>query len=178
MIGNSIGDNNPAQAKRFFKITAIIAWAVFILIASCLIAFRAPITALFTDEPDVTALSIQTMPVVGIKHIFDGIQGYLQGVIRGLGLQKYGSVIALIVAYPIQIPLALWLAFTLNWGISGLWWADTFGMMIQGATFFLLITYSDWNEITRKALIRIKEENEALKQFELHENEAKQKMIK
>ena len=86
VIGNSIGDNNPTLAKRFFKVTALIAWAVFILIASCLVALREPITALFTEEPDVTALSIKLMPVVGIKHVFDGIQGYLQGVIRGLAL--------------------------------------------------------------------------------------------
>ena len=77
VIGNSIGDNNPNQAKRFFKVTALIAWAVFISVASCLVALREPITALFTEEPDVTALSIKLMPVVGIKHVFDGIQGYL-----------------------------------------------------------------------------------------------------
>ena len=77
VIGNSIGDNNPNQAKRFFKVTALIAWAVFISVASCLVALREPITALFTEEPDVTALSIELMPVVGIKHVFDGIQGYL-----------------------------------------------------------------------------------------------------
>ena len=114
--------------------------------------------ALFTKEPDVTALSIKIMPIVGVKFIFDGTQGYLQGVIRGLGLQKLGSIIALVVAYILQIPLAILLTFTFDWGIAGLWWADTSGMAIQGFSFLFLIYMSDWDEITRNALNRIQDE--------------------
>ena len=86
----------------------------------------------------------------------------------------YGSIIAFVVAYPIQIPLALFLAFYLDWGLSGLWWADTLCMALQGLSFLLLICMSDWNKITKRALKRIQDEKEALKaedQLELIEGE-------
>ena len=57
---------------RFFRVTATIAMAVFIIVAVCLIAFKRPITALFTEEPQLTALTVSLIPVVGIKHFFDG----------------------------------------------------------------------------------------------------------
>ena len=131
---------------------------VSIALAVFLVDYKEPLIALFTKEHDVTELSIKIMPIVGIKFIFDGMQGYLQGVIRGLGLQQLGSIIALIVAYVIQIPLSVILAFKLHWGIAGLWWADAFCMMIQGISYYLLSVVSDWDEITKNVLKRIQDE--------------------
>ena len=86
VIGNSIGDGNTELARRYFKVTRTIVAFIFCAVALTLYLARVPITALFTHEPDVSALTIQVMYVVSIKHCFDGMQGYLQGVIRGLGL--------------------------------------------------------------------------------------------
>ena len=77
VIGNSVGDNNAKLAKRYFKITCLIALAIFVTIASLLYLERRPIVGLFTEEPDVSALSVQIMYIVAIKHVFDGMQGYL-----------------------------------------------------------------------------------------------------
>ena len=57
---------------RFFRVTATIAMAVFIAVAVFLIALKRPITALFTEEPQLTVLTVSLIPVVGIKHVFDG----------------------------------------------------------------------------------------------------------
>ena len=102
------------------------------------------------------------MYVVAIKHVFDGMQGYLQGVIRGLGLQKIGAYIALIAAYPIQIPLAILFAFKMKMGVAGLWWGDTIGMICQMLMFFVLVCTADWEKITEDAVARIEMESKLL----------------
>lgn len=76
------------------------------------------------------ALAIRMMPIVTIRLVFDGMQGFLQGVIRGLGLQKYSSIIALIVSYPLLLVLAMILTFECNMGLAGIWWADLIGMIV------------------------------------------------
>ena len=101
VIGNAIGDNNTKLAKRYFKVTCQIGCGIFICIAFCVWYWKEPIVKLFTTEPEVLALTMATMYIVSIKHTFDGMQGYLQGVIRGLALQRIGAYIALIAAYPI-----------------------------------------------------------------------------
>ena len=70
-------------------------------------------------------------------------------MIRGLGLQKYGSIIALIISYPLLLTLAMILAFECNLGLAGIWWADTVGMGIQMVIFLLYIGLSDWDKIIR-----------------------------
>ena len=129
VIGNSVGDNNAKLAKRYFKLTCPMALCIFIIIATSLILGRYPITRLFTKEPDVVALSVLLMPIVALKHVFDGMQGYLQGVIRGLGRQKIAMFLTLIAAYPVQLPVACILAFKLQFGVAGLWWGDIIGMI-------------------------------------------------
>ena len=86
VIGNSVGENQPNLARRYFKITRNIALPTFMAIAMTLVLFRNPIIAIFTKDPLVTTLSINVMAIVAIHHIVDGMQGYLQGVIRGLAL--------------------------------------------------------------------------------------------
>ena len=75
----------------------------------------------------------------------------------------YGSMITIVMSYLIHVPLALLLAFYLNWGLSGFWWANALCMSLQGSIFLLLIWMSDWNEITKRTLERIQKEKEALK---------------
>ena len=73
MLGNSVGEGNAKLAKRYFKLTCPMAFLVFVTIASNLTIFRQPITEIFTEEPDVVALSVLIMPIVGLKHVFDGM---------------------------------------------------------------------------------------------------------
>ena len=162
VIGNAIGDNNSKLAKRYFKVTCQIGFGIFFGLAYCVWFWRKPITELFTNEPGVIELSIATMYVLSIKHIFDLMQCYLQRVIRGLALQRIGAYIALITAYPIQIPLAIMFAFKMQMGIAGLWWADAVGMATQMIMFFFLICMSDWEKITEEVVARIEMESKEL----------------
>ena len=87
-------------------------------------------------------------------------------MIRGLGRQKIAMYMTLIAAYPVQLPIAIWLTFRLKMGIAGLWWGDICGMITQMTLFFFLIGLSDWEKITTEAVARIEEERKRLAQRE------------
>ena len=86
VIGNSVGNNDTKLAKKYFKVTIKIVSCLFAVIALVVYLARAPITAMFTKEPELTKLSIDLMYILAIKSFFDHMACYLQGVIRGLGL--------------------------------------------------------------------------------------------
>ena len=52
------------------------------------------------------------LPILLLYIFFDTIHGVQSGIIRGLGLQVYGSIYTLICYYLIGLPFALWLAFS------------------------------------------------------------------
>ena len=101
VIGNSVGDGNTELAKRYFNVTRIISVCVFLVISTTIYLLKRQLPVLFTRDAAVIAMSTSIMYAVSLKHIFDGTQAYLQGVIRGLALQKIGAYIAMIAAYPI-----------------------------------------------------------------------------
>ena len=67
------------------------------------------------------ALTVKVMPILAVLHLADGLQGYSQGQIRALGLQRKAAFIAIASYYIIAIPLAYILGFVFKWSVIGLW---------------------------------------------------------
>ena len=90
------------------------------------------------------------MVVVALYIWFDTIHGVQSGIIRGLGLQIYGSVFTLVCYYIIGLPFSLYLAFPLKQGIQGLWLGFSISCIILDIGFAIIIACPDWNGIALK----------------------------
>ena len=86
VIGNCIGADNVPLAKRFFSI--ITKFTISIVTAMGLMTYfaRNKIAAFYTEEESVQALCSQVLIITSCLFLFDGMQGYLQGPIRAMGL--------------------------------------------------------------------------------------------
>jgi multidrug resistance protein, MATE family len=81
---------------------------------------------------------------------FDTIHGVQSGIIRGLGLQTYGSIYTLVCYYLIGLPLALHFAFDKKMGIRGLWLGYSIACVILDLGFAVIIIYPNWHKIAEK----------------------------
>jgi len=90
------------------------------------------------------------MNVLCFYIFFDTIHGVQSGIIRGLGLQKYGSIYTLICYYPIGLLSALMLAFRRDLGVFGLWLGFSIACVILDAGFCVIIEYPDWYAISKR----------------------------
>ena len=90
------------------------------------------------------------MFILSFYIFFDTIHGVQSGIIRGLGLQVYGSVWTLICYYLIGLPTALWLAFTKEKGVYGLWLGFSIACVILDTGFCLIIECPNWHKIAVK----------------------------
>ena len=61
IIGTEIGANNVRLARRYMRVISAIATVVVLAIALTLYLGRYPITRLFTEEPAVTALTVEVL---------------------------------------------------------------------------------------------------------------------
>ena len=131
------------------------------MLAIALVAFKAQVAALFTDQDEVKSLVIYCLPVVAFKYIFDGYQGMLGiGVIPALGMQSVGSKITVLIAYLVTIPVGCLLCFVLGLGVVGLTWGSCISHVIQSTAYAIVILRKDWYEISDKAAQRIRDDNE------------------
>ena len=144
LTGNYIGEGKIDLAKKFARFTiyfCIFCTSVIILILGLL---KKQVSELFTQEPNVIKVFYDTLWILLIYIFFDTIHGVQSGIIRGLGLQIYGSVYTLICYYALGMPLALVLCFKHEMGISGLWLGFTIACVVLDIGFAMIISCPDW----------------------------------
>lgn len=105
----------------------------------------------YTSEQDVIELATHCMIFMAVFHLPDGLQGTLQGTIRGLGLQERAAYLAVGIFYLIGIPTAWLLTFNCRLGLTGLWLGIGTAAISQAIAYWFIITISDWNKVVVEA---------------------------
>jgi MATE family multidrug resistance protein len=97
--------------------------AAFLLIPRMLIGA-------FTTDPRVLSIGVSLLFVGAIFQLFDGVQGVSTGVLRGLGDTRTRMLWNLAGHWFIVLPLGYTLCFVAGFGVIGLWWGLSAGLMI------------------------------------------------
>ena len=151
MIGNSLGENKPELAKRYFWMTLGISVVVSWLVILMVFIFRENFAAIYlTKESPLHDLMSYGIMFLCFDFIFDLVQGFLHGPVRGLGLQAQASYINLFCFYFLALPLSYYLAFTCDMSIAGLWLGLATGTFSQIWLYMWIILRADWSEIAGK----------------------------
>jgi MATE family multidrug resistance protein len=87
---------------------------------------------LFTANADVLALGASLLLIAAIFQLFDGLQGVATGTLRGLGDTRTPMITNLAAHWLVGIPVSYTLCFVLGWGVRGLWWGLSVGLIIAG----------------------------------------------
>jgi MATE family multidrug resistance protein len=162
LVGNSIGGNKPNQAKLYTKAALSTAIIIIGTITLSVYFFKESIPYAYTSDLIIAELVTGLLGIYVFFSIMDAIQMILHGVIKGLGKQKIASFVVLIILYPINIPLAYTFCFIWNWGLKGLWYSQLISVFLMGVSFFFIIIYYDWNEISRKIIENLNEKKKLL----------------
>ena len=126
--------------KRYYELLTTCVLCLLLIIAVLILLVSQPLIRLFSNLSDVNELAMLLVPVLSLRIVLDGLQIFLQGVIKGLGLQKWGLICTLLVSYPLMLSMAMILTFEVGWGLTGIWWADTVGIATQMTIFVLFIS--------------------------------------
>jgi len=120
IVGNCIGANNVKLAKQFFSI--INKFSLFAVISLCTTLYfaRESIVKFYTQEEEVVKIASDVLILISCAFFFDGLQGYLAGPIRAMGLQRKASYIAIICYWIIAIPIGSVLGIRRELGVIGL----------------------------------------------------------
>lgn len=159
LVGNSIGAKDEEKAKRYTW-AALLSGTILITITTILVyTYRYEIPYVYTPEPNIAILVTGLLEIYVCFSILDCIQIILHGVIKGLGKQQLASVIALIILYPINMPMAYMLAFKFGYGLFGLWYSYTVSIVLLTVSYSTILYMVNWKDVSYKTLQHFKEEN-------------------
>jgi MATE family multidrug resistance protein len=131
-VGQAIGRRDAEGAERAGW-TALLFGAGFMLcMAALFMTIPHVFVGAFTADPGVLALGSSILLVAAVFQLFDGIQGVATGVLRGVGDTRTPMFWNLIGHWCAGLPLGYWLCFSLGFGVLGLWWGLSAGLIICG----------------------------------------------
>lgn len=123
-------------------------WTAFfamLIVEICLISilfFGAPwLVRIYTDDPALMDIAIPLLYLCALFQVFDGAQVVGLGVLRGIGDVRTPLFFHLFAYWVVGIPLSLWLAFTLGYGVQGIWIGLAIALAIVAILSGLRIAY-------------------------------------
>ncbi len=161
-VGNCIGRNNVTHAKKYAIIAVCFTAVIVGFLNAFVYLFRFSIPYFYTNEKEIAELSTSLLKIYVVFGIADGVQMIFHGVIKGLGKQKYASIAALIILYPINIPLAYILAFILDLGIFGLWYSQLTVVYLLAFTYITIVVFIKWQDVADLVKEEVEKERQQL----------------
>jgi len=139
-VGNLIGGRRSHDAQQSAWVGVAMGASIMAGFGALFLIGRTWIPAIYTDDVTVIAVAITIVPMAAAFQIFDGVQNACCGVLRGMG-RPLPAVVANGIGYwLIALPLGYWLTHEAGYGLRGLWFALTIGLVIVASGLLLWIS--------------------------------------
>ncbi len=130
LVGQNLGAGKPDRAAKGAWGATGLGIGFTLILSVFFIGTPGFLAGLFTDDPHVRTIAVDYLIILGLSQFAMAIEIILEGAFSGAG----DTVPPMIVAIPgalARIPLAYYLAFTLGWGINGIWWTLTITCIVK-----------------------------------------------
>jgi MATE family multidrug resistance protein len=139
-VGHAVGRRDPPGAARAGWTALLFAVLFMSVAASVFLVVPRLLLKAFTSDAGVLDVGVRLLFVAAVFQLFDGVQGVATGILRGLGDTRTPMLWNLFAHWLIGLPLGYSLCFVVAFGVVGLWWGLSTGLIICGSA--LLIVWS------------------------------------
>jgi len=135
--GNFFGQRNFSALRR----SAVASYHIVIVFMSCtallFIFANLLLPQFYTQDKQVIAIAAQLLIIAGFFQLFDGTQVVGLGILRGIGDVNIPTYITFFSYWIIGIPLGYFFGIHLQWGVNGIWYGLTTGLLTASLLLFI-----------------------------------------
>ena len=132
LVGQNLGAMKPDRAEK----SAWLGTAIFCVFMGCsgicFFVFSEPLVRLFNDQGEVVRMGGAFIRIQTLSYPFLGLSMVCAMAFNGAGDSKTPALILGLTFVALMIPLALILPHHITPGTSGIWWAMTIAVALQG----------------------------------------------
>jgi putative MATE family efflux protein len=147
LVGQNLGAAHPERAERSVWLAAAYN-AIFLgLISVVFFIFRYPLISLFNSDPDVLAVGAEALLIIGLGYVFFAYGMVVSQAFNGAGDTMTPTLINIGIFWIFEIPLAWYMAVTLNMGATGVFWAIAIAHSLHAITCIILFRQGRWKRM-------------------------------
>jgi len=136
-VSHAFGERNLTEVKHAVFASLHMVIAFMSLMGILFVLLRNNLPLLFTSDPAVIKVAAGLLVVGAFFQVFDGIQVVLLGALRGIADVRIPMLMAFFSYIVVSLPISYLLAFTFNFGYSGVWIGFVFGLSTAAVLFGL-----------------------------------------
>jgi multidrug resistance protein, MATE family len=139
-VGHAVGRGEWDVARRAGWIAVGLGAAFMMCAAILFISAPRWILSLFSADQQTVAVGVALLAVAAVFQVFDAAQVITTGALRGLGNTRTPMLANFFGYWVFGLPAGYWLCFRRGWGLLGLWWGLSAGLI--GIAVFLLLFWA------------------------------------
>lgn len=147
LVGKHLGENNAKESLKSGLTAAFMGTLLGSSIALIYFIFPGFSLSLFTNEIEVINYSIKTLRLVAFNQIFLAFVVIMTGSLRGAGDTKGAMYITVMRLWLVFIPLSYIFVVKNNFGVAGVWMAETTSFLIFSILVYKRFRNMKWAEI-------------------------------
>ena len=121
MVGFFRGAKDYKGAKKVYRVALRITLIITIAIAVLIFALASVLPGIFTTDQDAIRMTSEYLMIIAFAYPFLGISIALSSAFQGMGRGVPSLVITMARALLVAIPIAYFLAYYTNMGVTGVW---------------------------------------------------------
>ncbi|MBI2967077.1 MAG: MATE family efflux transporter [Bacteroidetes bacterium] len=147
LVGQNLGAGNPGRAEAAVWKTGFYNMIFLISVSVIYFFFNGTLMEFFSDNKRVTAIGGEWLRILSYSYFMYGWWMVSVQAFNGAGDTKTPTKINLVFFWLIQIPLSYFLAITLGWEHSGVFWGVFFSETSVGVFTLWLFTRGGWKTV-------------------------------
>jgi multidrug resistance protein, MATE family len=128
-VGYAIGQARPVRRAGITGIT--LAAALMSVGAMTFAGLPGPLVRLFTNDVDTVKVAASLLSIAAVFQLIDGVQAAAAGALRGAGEVRFPFLATAGSSWIVGFPVACVLGFTFGFGVQGVWWGLTAGLLCE-----------------------------------------------
>ncbi|MDV6319236.1 MATE family efflux transporter [Chromohalobacter sp. HP20-39] len=124
LVGQSLGQASPEEAHRWGWDAVRLAWLCLALLALPMLVVPELLLGLFFHDDRLVALGSFPLRLTAIMIVLDAAAIVLAQALLGAGAHRAVMKTTLLLQWLVFLPLAWWIAVTLDYGLAGIWWVQ------------------------------------------------------
>lgn len=126
---------------------------------------------------EVIRMTHEIWPLVCAFLVVDGAYMLLNGVVRALAFQFRASICVIVSLWVVGLPATLYVAFSTDAGLQGIWWTLLPVYTLLNALCALIVLYPKWSQISAE-VTEIAREDDALAEEQLAQERLEEERLK
>ncbi len=147
LVGQNLGAGNPDRAESAVWKTGSYNMVFLVCVSIVYFFFNDSLMRIFTDDSEVIAVGSEWLRILSFSYFVYGWWMVATAAFNGAGDTKTPTLINLVFFWMIQIPLSWYLAISLGWEQSGVFWGVFVSETSVGLFTLWLFSRGKWKTV-------------------------------